>query len=276
MEHLVLADLDKTLIDERYQLTVPVKKVREAVRSLEKEGVLFGFCSDAPLPMLKVWQERIGAHGPIVSEQGAFIFDPAHESGFATLPEATRWFPLLRAEVIKRSLQKLHSWSTYLGDSTELIRQEIRIPGRHEFLLLVNSQRHHSFAAHVRRVSTRGILSIDGAILKEFREEVEVVARSMTTEPLDVDENPEYGVLILHAERNVKTNGVRALADRRGISRITYIGDSWRDVINDPRVNQTAVNNAADEYKKHCSFVAEASYTEGVLEILDRLKSRSL
>lgn len=271
MEHLVLADLDKTLIDERYQLTVPVEKIRGAIRNLEEKGILFGLCSDSPLPTLRVWQERIGAHGPIVSEQGALVFDPVNGSEFATFPEATGWFTDLRGEVIKRSLLKIPVWSTYLGDSTELIRQRVCFPGRHEFLLLVNGQRLHSFAAHVRRVGVHGTLSVDSGALKEFRQEVEAIASTMTTEPLDVDENSEYGVLILHVERNVKTNGVRALIRRHGISRITYVGDSWRDIINDPRVNQVAVNNAMDEYKKHCSYVASATYTEGVCDILERI-----
>lgn len=276
MEHLVLADLDKTLIDERYHLTVPVRKVRKAIQSLERRGILFGLCSDSPLPMLQAWQERIGAHGPIVSEQGALVFDPTSRTGFATLPEATEWFPTLRDEVVRSRIQKLHSWSIYLGDSTELIRQKVRVPGRHEVLILVNSQRRHSFAAHLRRVGKRGELSIDSEMLSALRQEVEELARTMTTEPLDVDENPEYGVLILHAERNVKANGVRALVEQLKLSRVTYIGDSWRDLIGDQRVNQTAVNNAMDTYKEHCSYIASASYTEGVLEILGRLLAGSL
>jgi len=275
MEHLVLVDLDKTLIDERYQLTIPVRKVRKAIQALERKGVLFGLCSDSPLPMLQVWQERIGAHGPIVSEQGALVFDPTDGTEFATLPEATGWFPALRERVVMDGIKRIHSWSTYLGDSTELIRQKVRIHGRHEVLLLVNSQRRHSFAAHLRRVGKRGELSIDSEMLSTLRQEVEEQARTMTAEPLDIDENPEYGILILHAERNVKANGVRALIDQFRISQVTYIGDSWRDLIGDQQVNQTAVNNAMDAYKKHCSYVAQATYTEGVLEILERLDNSS-
>lgn len=173
-------------------------------------------------------------------------------------------------------MKKLPSWSIYLGDNTELIRQGIRVPGPHEFLLLINSQRRHSFTAHVRRVGPHGQLLIDIRALNEVRREVEERAKKMTNEPLDVDEDAEYGIFTLHVKKNVKANGVCALMDRLGASQITYIGDSLNDLISDRRVKQIAVNNASDEYKKHCSYVASASYTDGVIEILERLITNPL
>ena len=103
------------------------------------------------------------------------------------------------------------------------------------------------------------------------RIEVEAIARSLTAEPLDVDENSEYGILIIHAARNVKANGVRALIERTGAARIAYIGDSWRDNIGDLRVIQCAVGNATEEYKRHCRFVATQSYTAGAVELLEAI-----
>lgn len=271
-QRIILCDLDKTLIDKSYHLTIPAEKVRSVARRCADAGIVIGLCSDSPLPLLEQWAEELGFTGPIVFEQGAGFCDAVGGSALSVLPNATDWFPRLRDEVVRLALTKVPRYGIYIGDNTTLVRNGVLLPGPCEYYLLVSGTRRYSFAAHVRRRdATSGLLVIDPVELRRMRLEIEAIARSITDEPLDVDENAEYGTLIIHAARTRKANGVRALLERMGATSLVFIGDSKPDFIGDPRVIQCAVGNAQEEYKQHCQFVAQGTYTAGVIELLEMI-----
>ena len=269
---LVLLDLDKTLIDERYRLTIDSARVVEVVTTCANAGISVGFCSDSPLLTLMQWAQQLHIGGPIVFEQGAGVYQSAAQTSTIVLPEATTWFSELRKRFVTKMMDRLPEWGVYVGDNTDFIRSGQRFPGACRFVALVSGIRQQSFGVHVRRVQgTDGELTIDTEALHMIRGEGEAIARQLSSKTLDIDENPEYGILIIHSMRTEKRNGVRFLIEHEHPELVAMIGDSPRDYMDDARIIQYAVGNARAEYKERCVYVADTTYTAGVLEILNRL-----
>lgn len=271
MKDLILLDLDKTLIDESYQPTIPDEMVRQAVNACLERDITIGLCSDSALNLLQYWEERFGMKGPIVFEKGAAVFYPTAGEKYVATPEATKWFPELRRRFAFKMVDRLPEWFTVVGDNTMFIQEQQRLPGGSRYAVLLSGVRQYSFGAHVRAVRDDGTLLIDTGALPIIRDEVVDIATSLFGEELDIDANPEYGTLIIHAACTRKRNGVRAIIEQRHPSRILMVGDSLPDFLDLAEVDQYAVGNAKEEYKQRCKYVANATYTEGVIEILGRL-----
>lgn len=76
---LVLLDLDNTLIDADYCLTVPENEFRTVIQELANKGVHVGLCSDSAVITLRQWADRLGLTRPIVAERGAVVWDSARQ-----------------------------------------------------------------------------------------------------------------------------------------------------------------------------------------------------
>lgn len=274
MDRCVLIDLDKTLIDSSYQLTS--SEIYGVVAECEQRGLLVGLCSDSALPTLRRWSDHLGMRGPIVFERGAGIYFPATGENITLHPEATGWFRSLRTIFVEKALEHLPDWAVFIGDNTEMKRAGIAFPGDYKIAILVSALRDHSFGAHIASHYGERLLT-DAAsreVLRRIRLDVEVLAANLSVELLDVDENQEYGVLIVHASTNSKRNATRELLSR-GLGVVGLIGDSIYDYVNEDRVKQYAVANADQTYKAKCCYVATAPITEGVAEILQMIIGQS-
>lgn len=266
---LALLDLDKTLIDGSYRLTVPEDEFCQMVRVLAGEGVLVGLCSDSSILSLRQWADCLGLTGPLIGERGAVVWD--HQLRVREIVDApsTAWLQEFRGMFLSAMSARFPGVTLVVGDATEFIRRGVTFPSMFSQVLVVNSFREASFSFFARSYSDGSSeLKPDVMLLKNVAKLTDelMVSLGKKREELFWDESLEYGILIVHALATEKRRGVAFIAGRLVPQQVVMVGDSMADYLNLPEVLQFAVSNASLDYKEKCTFVSKHSFTKGVIE----------
>jgi hypothetical protein len=281
---LVLIDLDGTLIDGQYNLTVPEEALRASISDATAVGALVGVSSDSSLQRIGRFALAHGLEGPIVAERGA-VWAPSAgriEEAAASRPEAAA-FSAARDWLVA-TLGGDSQTLLEVGDVNRRSRELIGAPvpeGKNR-AVLINGERRGSLAFYAL-VARNGAWAIDPSTLGE----VGSLARAAVSEidpafaaELDVDFNEGYGVAIFHAPGTGKSLAIPALRDRFGDLPLFVVGDSDADWHHVPNVSHCAVANGSEGFRAGADFVASAPIAEGAIQCLgwigDRLRDVSL
>jgi len=270
---LVLLDLDNTLIDADYCLTVPENEFRTVVQELANKGVHVGLCSDSAVITLRQWADRLGLTGPIVAERGAVVWDSERQIENILDVSETAWFRDLRDSFLKTVIRNFPSATIMIGDATRFVKDQRMSPALTKHVFAVNGFRVASFSFFAcRPKDDQSMLEPDPELLER--------ASALTAEIVDMhgkrkedlfwDENSRYGILIVHARTTEKWRGISTMIDRLSPEQTVMVGDGMSDFLDLPHVAQYAVGNADPRYKEKATFVAERPLTEGVIECLRR------
>ncbi len=271
---LVLIDLDKTLIDSNYKLTVSEGKFRKIVKKLNDRKILVGLCSDSAVPSLDQWAKRLGIKGPLIAERGAVVFDQESKTKKIVNSCETNWLLNFRSAFINEALRTFPKVTFVIGDAVNIVQNKKNFPGTTDQLLIINSLRIASFSIYTRRVSeSSSSMKIDTNLLNKSSLLALKLLLSFGKCKKDLfwDKNPDYGILIIHSKTSTKSAGIRFVNQHLNLQKIIMIGDDESDYINLPNVSQFAVRNASVNYKKKCSFVSTKNFTEGVIESMEEL-----
>jgi len=266
---LMLVDLDKTLIDSNYQITN--QGIFDEITRVQSLGWQIGLSSDTPLESLKVWRGRFGMNGPILAERGAVIWSPGKPE-IVINPEAEQFFTSLRLALIQQLA--FNRINFFHGDVTQFIRNK---PVLNEMvdprLILIQAYRRCSLNFYGKKILPDGALDIDNNLTKQT---VELTNRLMETPPFEVEEdyNPDYGICIFSPKQMTKRLGTIRLLTDLDLKKVGIIGDSTTDIVGIDIAFHYAVGNAKPEFKNNSVFVAQNSYTSGVIEILKLIKNR--
>lgn len=272
---IVLLDVDKTILDEKYRLTVPLKLFRTRLEEIQQEGFRIGLNSDSALYTLKRSAGIYRMMGPLVAERGAILLAEKN-----AVPEYlnldARDFRILRDRFLRILLREhLEEYLLMVGDVNRLSSRLPSLPSDDcgaRLIVLVNGLRRCSMSFYVRaRDRTRWVR--DAGSLDEVLILLNVVGSSMGSfwGERDVDRNPEYGICIVHHIETQKKNAIGSIAELFPGSPIYMVGDSMSDWMGDD-VMHCAVANGKPEFKVRCQFVASSGYTAGVLEVLEHLR----
>lgn len=268
---LVLLDLDNTLIDAEYRLTVPEDEFRAVVQELADKDIRVGLCSDSAAITLCQWAERLGLTGPIIAERGAVVWDSSERSANIINVEQTAWLRELREAFVLKIMRDMPGATLMLGDATQFVKARPMNPAMTEQVFAINGFRVASFSFFACRPNNdRSALEPDPALLKEASAIVEELLSTFNKSKQDLfwDENPRYGILIVHAATTEKKHGISTLIEHLAPSEVVMVGDGMADFLDLTHVAQYAVGNADPLYKAKASFVAEHPLTEGVIECL--------
>lgn len=271
---LVLLDLDNTLIDANYNLTVAEDEIRTEVRALANRDIRIGLCSDSAVITLRQWSERLGLTGPIVAERGAVIWDPVQQREEAIEVSATSWFCELRQLFVGKILRNFPGATIMIGDATRFVKDRIVSTALTEQIFAVNGFRTASFSFFACRLTQeRTVIVPDAKLLARASAIVSDTIESLGRAKSDLywDENSIYGILIVHANTTEKWRGVSVLMDRLKPEQTIMVGDGMSDFLGLQNVLQYAVGNADPRYKAKTAFVSGRSLTEGVIECLRQL-----
>ncbi len=283
LQTLVLCDLDKTLIDIDQQATAD--GVADLAHALGKAGVTMGLASDSSHAKLIRWQTALGFNGPIIAERGAILqrsllepievlgpWEPYFQSFRADfLAQLPQQFP--RVRIVERlaggaTAMRLAETQAAQTSGSNFQNRE----GNDSLVFFVNVGRRCGFAttaAMVRQGSTRPSAVLLEMLVRSARNFL--AGRPAPDFPVYWDANPEYGSLIIGPEQAVKALAIRTLLERVHYDRVIMIGDSIHDHLAIEGVEQWAVANATNEYKRRCSRVATLPLTAGVIELLSTL-----
>lgn len=268
---LVLIDLDMTLIDKSYNLTLPLEEVRSAVSQAQARGFIVGLNSDSGSVTLKDWGDKLGLNGPVISERGALIWLPMYFRPVEFASLAARQFPELNEDFIN-NLPSIGL--TILGGNANVLQAEYQSGQVGERIIIINNYRERSLSFFARKVDDDGKLVIDSELLNwaVFLLQSIIKAKYPAIEAeMDEDNNPDYGIYILHSARSQKQTAVVWLLEESLLSEVWMVGDSMSDLISDERVNHVAVANASEPFKQKAKIIMEQPITAGVVEFLQSL-----
>ena len=268
---LILLDLDNTLIDADYHLTVPEKEFHAVIQELTKKDIRVGLCSDSAVITLRQWADRLKLTGPIVAERGAVLWDSSQRIENILDVPGTAWFREFRGSFINAIMRDFPDATIVIGDATRFIKDGHTNAALTGQVFAVNGLRVASFSFFAcRPKNNQSALEPDPELLERASVLAAriVMAYGNKKEDLFWDENPRYGILIVHARTTEKWRGVSTLIERLTPEQTVMVGDSMSDFLNLPRVAQYAVGNADSHYKAKAAFIAEHSLTKGVIECL--------
>lgn len=273
LNNLFLLDLDSTLIDSNYELNVPLNEFRSFVEIVESNGDSVGLCSDSAVITLRQWQDKLGIKGPIVAERGAVIWDPRQNAEFILDFDKTMWFSDFRKEFVGNLVCNFPKSTIFIGDATHFRKEAGNYLTSSSEVFAVNGYRKASFSFFALKMNqeTR-VLEPDPNLLAVVSAMAEKTLRDYkkSKNTLFWDENPKYGVLILHEKVSEKRAGVSKVIKQLLPNRTIMVGDSISDFLGIPNVLQFAVGNADVDYIAKSDYVATKYLTAGVMECLSQ------
>lgn len=268
MRNVALIDLDRTLINEQYQLTD--EGVIEEIRNKQKKGWQIGLTSDTPMLTLYQWWKKLGMNGPIVFEKGAAVWYP-EDDAIICLTKAGNLVKRAKPILLGRFYQMDRHMLVY-GDSTNFIRVVRAIPESiNNVLIAFNGLREYSLSLHVRRIQEEtGELVIDvdltEAVIERIRDFLpisELLAEGVI--------DPDYGFFYINPSDVNKTIGAAEVQRSYRPDRLVLIGDSMSDFPEDlPGAEAYAVGNATKAFKEKAHKIATGEYASGVKELLNQ------
>jgi hydroxymethylpyrimidine pyrophosphatase-like HAD family hydrolase len=271
---IVLLDLDNTLIDSDYNLTVSDDELRPVVRKLREKDIHIGLCSDSAAVTLKQWVDRLGLTGPIIAERGAVILSPEKQAEEVLEPSKTSWFRELRELFVSRIARDFPEATIVVGDATRFVKNKVVNSVLTPQVFAINGFREASFSFFARRLNhDQSLLEPDSELLIQSSRVVTELVSSLGKDigNLFWDENPTHGILIVHAITTEKWRGVSTLINRIKPEQTVMVGDSMSDFLGLPNVLQYAVGNANPCYKEKSAFVSKDHLTKGVIECLQHI-----
>lgn len=263
LEKLILFDWDNTIATGTGQLDVgPFKS---AIQSKIADGWYVGLNSDTPLRRLQTWWGNLRMNGPIIAEKGAVVWWPGTQP--RVISRTARIFMSLRRKITNVLTQR-QGINIFVGDSTHFIRSVDYLACDDSMLVSIDSYRSCSLGIFVRQIE-EGKVSLNWESAKGI---YEIVCALAPESPLVSIPNLylEHGFISVNPKDVDKTKGVKALLDLgKPISEVIMIGDSLADFVQIPSVHNFAVGNAEANLKEKADRIAENSYAQGCIELLN-------
>lgn len=271
---IVLLDLNGTLIDDEYRLTVSDERIKTAIKNIQDNDVAVGINSDTSFLQLQSWARDLGMRGPLIAEKGQVLALSPDEP--PQLPGAMLdFFQRLREQIVLRVHKEFPRAFVGLGDVTMFLHQRGQIYGEDRLTVLINGYRQCSFSGYALARRNNKLVK-DAEIFDSFCNLVFSIVGD-SSEKLEEDKNQDYGFLMLHERGASKTLAIERLVEQLG-SELEYImiGDGDSDIITARYpVKLCAVSNASPALKKRVEetggIIAKESLTQGVVELLTRL-----
>ncbi len=214
---IIFLDLDKTLINADYKLTVPENQFRLVVKKLLRKNICVGLCSDSAIITLREWSCHLGLTGPIIAERGAVIWDPVQQTENILNISGTAWFRSLREFFINTIIQNFPGATLIIGDATKFIKDKYLNPALTNEVFVINGFRVASFSFFACRPNEDwSALEPHPELLKRASMIVKkiIIAQNKKKEDLFWDENSKYGILIVHEKTTEKWRGVSVVLNR--------------------------------------------------------------
>jgi len=257
-------DLDKTLIDKDYQITDT--RIIDSMGEMQVRGWVLGLNSDTPLSSLEIWSKRFGLKGPIIAEKGGVVMFNGEMHFNRDLQET---FRKSRNEILEMA-KKLPNSFVWEGDQVELIRRGEKLPeAASSTAILISNLRKIGTSFHIRKVESDGKLINDRQTYDNTLNKLRGSYPKISN--LEIDENPEYGIVILSSSEVNKRIGMMSVMKLASWTQIGMVGDSDSDFVGHDIAVQYAVANSKDNYKQKADFLAKGTYTTGVKEVCDLL-----
>jgi len=246
---IIFIDLNDTLIDDN-GLTVSVDKLKTAISKTQKKGWGIGLCSDSPEEPLKNWAQDHGIDGPVIFENGQSVSQKK-----------------LGTDNIKKIIE---AWAK--DNEVEILPEALAPEFGGKILgsgVAIGLGRNFSVSIFCQKNNLPDLLLSEklGSYLKDKLKNI------------SVDISPEYGFIGIHSSdyRQMKGKALRAIGWSlyKGKKECWMLGNSVSDATQAPALcGFGAVGNASDQTKSMADIIAKGSFTEGVIELIEKIISQ--
>lgn len=266
IEKLILFDLDGTLIDSQYNLTD--ESIRVSVEQAEKAGWSVGLNSDTPLEQLLWWSDQLGMTGPIIAEKGAVVAwngDVIYEEKLNQAVEKSK-------ELTYEYLLERDNTAVVTGNATKNVKsiyEQVLLSDDINTVVYLNTISTCSLRYFVRKRSIQNQLKIDDLVTQAIYRELTDFEPDLQTKV--VDNNPEFGLIIVSDAEKTKRSGLETLLTRCSVGRVVMVGNSINDYVGQDIAQHYCVANTVDEFG-NVSQRLGTPITSGCVEILSQLK----
>lgn len=278
---LIVLDIDGTLLDENYRMNNPT--LPAYISKLEMEGIAFCINSNRSLHDLLPVAEQLCITGPLIGENGAFIYSPTtNTSRFLLSHNELEMVSNLKEraekllfEVVKKNFP---TSKLFWEDIDTVDRISHHIMGKYSegaVVILNNKYRQYTVSAHLKRYS--------GGKLFSMRKEVEVVAKELQTEfgmqdDVEISYSPLFANVLVSSRLASKRDALRTLREQDfGYSDLYVIGDEIGDfTMIDGIGTFLTTSNSAKSVKSKAKHVATSRHSKGVAELLHKIVSQTL
>lgn len=272
---LILCDIDETLINADYKLTVSRETLCAVLQQALEAGFAVGLNSDTAIQALVARAHEFGMNGPLIGERGALLArnttdTPAYT--VATGQHLENTMKKILAQFVNHLLARGDCSLVFdgVGNITPVLEKDT--PTSLPIRVFINNERRCSVGFWIRDINggkPKKNPDTSQRIVDEFIKATQMVGVDINS--LDIDNNPDYGICIVHHPDTQKSVAVQALLNSSPTTTVYMIGNSISDLLNHPSIVQCAVGNAKDAYKAQCSIVAKHTLSEGVVEIIQRI-----
>jgi len=267
-KYLINLDVNNTLLDTNYRSTSPT--IQSVIEQLSNEGSVFVINSDRSLEDIQAIAQLFGINGPIIGENGAFIYYPENDHVQVMLDEQT----LIKLEQLKERtkafiVEKFPEAHFFIADTTDINKHSVgqELPADKELLFIMNIFRKFSISIHVRK-------NCHDELSKEIEQAVrfcELAKKELLCTGSDFEArcDVDYANLLIHPKQSDKANSFAIMALKYPNFKKVFIAD---DLDDKPAMSEIdyffAVGNASAEAKAAAHYVATETITKGVEEIL--------
>ena len=190
MKKLVLCDVDKTIVDVKYQITSP--SLAKIIESVQSDNLLVGLNSDSPMIRLKRLASAWRMNGPIIAELGGVV----NYHSVSWLRDKELWAAFFK-KVLFRGCEQYPEENLLACDPAEFTRRTTLIDSLDSYWIIINSLRRVSFSCHFRRL-VKSQLIIDPDFSATRADFILSLAQEEGLTDILIDKNDEYGILVLH------------------------------------------------------------------------------
>lgn len=274
-KNIFFLDIDGTLLNYEYLPTEP--RLKDVIKHYQSDGQLFAINSNRSLEDLLPIAEMFGITGPLVGENGCFIYDVRTKVSTILLSiEEIESLQLYKKVVQNISTEFLKSsfpsdeviWMT--TDTVELITKNDPKGFKDGTLLLLNNKyRKYTQSIHLRRIQN----SIYTMLPKILEDLVGTLKNQLDSNIVTVTSSGVFNNVLVYPSVISKRKGVEHIMELFPEYRIVVIGDEKNDYQMVEGIGDFySVANADDETKKLAKYCTSQSYTKGVYDILQKIR----
>ncbi len=272
MKLLFFIDIDGTLLDENYHANS--EDLQSTIRRLQQKGVVFALNSNRALSDMVPVANHFEIDGPLVSENGVFYANRKDvskkmlilEEQALALQKEKRAFETELKKRLRKRYGDGFSWKTL--DTVRLLSESasesVIEPGT--LLFANNKYREFTTSVHVLVQTASGLEHVDAELLDAICDEMK---HWCDTNEMHIAKGYEFTNILAYTNDCSKRSAVEELRKIYDDVRFCAIGNEDSDARMIDGIGEFyTVANAMESAKKAASYVARATTTRGVDEIL--------
>lgn len=277
-QKVILLDIDGTLLDTQYRPNYPTLK--NLIVRAQTEGIVFGINSNRALEDLLPVAEMFGISGPLVGENGLFVY-------YAAKREIKYFLNDSQLEALRKTKQEIEVKLQHLlqqkfpssqirwqqTDTVEEVAEHKKSSYKEGTIIAQNNKfRKYSISIYLKRYSGGELQPLMGLVPVFVSKLSAMFAKHNVT----ITFSPLYTNILVYSTLTSKRYATEQLIkDKYPGGSLFAIGDEMNDYYMASGIgNFLSVSNAPAPVRNKAKAVSKAPYAEGVYELISAISGK--